>query len=353
MAHDHMLLVGSVPLETAENVFDMFGTPLGEHLCSMPDGEVGPRSHWISRLHYQVLALHPGLEVVRRPKLEDGVERLNPRDAGDSWQFRVRPDAGPIRFGDPGWRLGFAREALSSYFVFRTLRAAGRLAPHLRFQVSIPSVNSALPPRIFPELGDVERVREGFALALQAELKTIVERIPAEELAVQWDCATEVQDAYASIPGLPAEGRIERNLGQFRLLSPIVPEAALLGFHLCFGTLGGWPRFSPESLDAVVELANAIVEACGRRVDWVHIPVLDRDDDAFFAPLAGLRIPGTRIYLGAIHHMDGFERRIAAARKFLPEFGVAAYCGFGRTPPSGLPEILHDHQHALELMAIS
>ncbi len=351
MKHDHVLLVGSVPLETAENVFDMFGGPLGEHLCSMPDGEVGPRSHWISRLHYQVLAIHPGLEVVRQPTLEDGVERLNPRDAGDSWQFRVRDGTGPIRFGDSGWRLGFAREALSSYYVFRTMREAGRLAPHLRFQVSLPSVNSALPPRIFPVAGEVERVREGFMEALKAELQTIVQRIPPEDLAVQWDCATEVQDAYGSLPGLPAEGRIERNLEQFRALSPLVPEAALLGFHLCFGTLGGWPRFVPESLDAVVDFANAVIAASGRRVDWAHIPVLDRDDEAFYAPLAKLKPQGARVYLGAIHHMDGFERRIATARRFLAEFGVAAYCGFGRIPPAGLVDILHDHQRALELVS--
>ena len=33
----------------------------------MPDGEVGPRKHWISRVHYQVLAGHAELETVRHP----------------------------------------------------------------------------------------------------------------------------------------------------------------------------------------------------------------------------------------------------------------------------------------------
>ena len=136
---------------------------------------------------------------------------------------------------------------------------------------------------------------------------------------------------------------------QFRTLGPLVPEGALLGFHLCFGTLGGWPRFAPDSLDGVVDLANGIVEACGRRVDWLHIPVLDRDDDAFFAPLANLRPHGARVFLGAIHAMDGFASRVATARKYLADFGVAAYCGFGRTPPEGLPDILRDHLKAVEL----
>ena len=30
----------------------------------------------------------------------------------------------------------------------------------------------------------------------------------AKQLAVQWDCSTEVQDSYGSIPGFPLEGAI-------------------------------------------------------------------------------------------------------------------------------------------------
>ncbi len=293
-----------------------------------------------------MLALHPDLEIVRRPQLEDGVERLNPRDAADSWQFRVRGGVDRVRFGDPGWRLGYAREAIGSYFVFKTLRQQGVLARHLRFQVSLPSVNSALPPRIFPDPGDVAKVRPGFAEALAAEIDTIVAKIPGEDLAIQWDCATEVQDTYGAIPGYAAEGAIARNLEQFRTLSPRVPDTALLGYHFCFGTLGGWPRFAPADLSATVALANAVVEGSGRRVDWIHIPVLDGADEKFLAPLADLKPRGARVYLGVIHHMDGFAARVAAARKYLPEFGVAAYCGFGRMPPSQMPAVLEEHRHA-------
>ena len=219
----NLLLVGSIPLDSAEDVLRSFGGALGPSLTTMPDGEVGPRKHWISRIHYQVLATHPDLEIVRRPQPEDGVERLNPRDAADSWQFRVRGGVDRVRFGDPGWRLGYAREAIGSYFVFKTLRQQGVLARHLRFQVSLPSVNSALPPRIFSDPADVAKVRPGFAEALAAEIDTIVAKIPGEDLAIQWDCATEVQDAYGAIPGYAAEGAIARNLEQFRTLSPRVP----------------------------------------------------------------------------------------------------------------------------------
>lgn len=341
-------LVGSIPLDTAEEVFRDFGGSLGSNLVSIPDGEVGLRQHWISRVHYQVLAGHPSLEVTRQPALDSGVERQNPRDSSDSWQFRVKDGVEAIRFGDPGWRLGYARDAINSYFVFKTLREKSALPGHLRFQVSMPSVNSAVPPRIFTEPRDVEMVRTGYRDALSAELQNIVARIPASDLAIQWDCATEMQDAYGAIPGYDKETAIERNMEQIRTLSPLVPEEALLGYHLCFGTLGGWPRFEPDDLSGAVEMANGFAENSGRRVDWLHIPVLDRSDDAFYAPLANLRPHGARVYLGAIHNMDGYDDRLATARKFLPEFGVAAYCGMGRVQPEDLPSVLDDHLTAAQ-----
>ncbi len=339
---DDLLLVGSLPAETAEEVFSRFGATLGNHLAAVPDGEVGPRAHWISKVHYQVLALHPDIEVIDQPALEDGVERLNPRDAGDSWRFKVRDGVKAIRFGHAGWRLGYARDAVNAYFIFRTLRDAGTLAPHLRFQVSLPSVNSAVPPRIFPDPDDVPVVRAGFEAAMAEEIATILDRIPADDLAIQWDCATEMQEAYSG-----DDGAIARNLAPLARLSRLVPAAAGLGYHLCFGTLGGWPRFAPEDLDGAVRMANAFAAGSGRRVDWLHIPTLDRTDNAYYAALARLEPCGARIYLGLIHNMARYAERLAAARKVLPDFGVAAYCGLGREPPSALDRVLADHLQAI------
>jgi hypothetical protein len=231
------------------------------------------------------------------------------------------------------------------------MKQKGVLPPHVRFQVSIPMVNSVLPPRIFPNVTDLEKIRPGYEATTRAEIATIVDKIPAEDLAIQWDCSTEVQDSYGSIPGFPLEGAIERNLGQVCNLSPHIPPEVALGYHFCFGTLGGWPRFQPDDLGQAVKLANAFVAASGRRVDWIHVPVLDRSDDAFFAPLADLNAQGARVYLGAIHNMSRFKERIATARRYLPDFGLGAYCGFGRLPVSALPNILTDHLQAIEIAA--
>jgi len=350
---DGLLLVGSIPLESAEEVFAEFGSALGRYLRFLPDGEVGLRRHWISRIHYQVLALHPDIEVLRRPRKDDGVERLNPHDASDSWFFKVKDGVDKIRFGEPGWRLGFARDAVSSYYVFRTMREKGLLPKHMRFQVSIPLPNSAVPPRIVQDLASLQMVRDGYEAALRDELAKLVEKIPPEDLAIQWDCATEVQDAYGSAPPLPPEGGVERNVGQVARLSPGIPAQAALGFHFCFGTLGGWPRFAPADLGKTVALANAMVAAAGRQVNWIHIPLLDNCSEAFLAPLSGLTPQGAQVYLGAIHNMERFEQRVSAARKFLPKFGVGAFCGFGRMPASDMPRVLDEHLQAMNLGSVT
>ena len=270
-----VLLVGSIPLDTPEQVFRDFGKPLGAALKTMPDGEVGPRKHWISRIHYQVLSGHPELETVQRPAPENGVERLFPRNAArQHGGSRSRTASSASASATPAGAS--ATRATPSTPISCSRRCARRasLPKHLRFQVSLASVNSALPPRIFPNKADIAKIRPGFTDALAAEVDTIVKHIPNDDLAIQWDCSTEVQDAYGAVPGYSADGAIERNVAQFRILSPRIPESVELGYHFCFGTLGGWPRFAPADLSATVDLANAIIEASGRRVDWIHIPVL-------------------------------------------------------------------------------
>lgn len=347
---DDVLLVGSIPHDSIPEAMAMFGGPLGQHLCALPDGEVGWRRFWITRVHFQVLAIHPDLEILQRPRRDDGVERIYPHDASDNWNFKVRDGVDKVVFGHAGWRLGFYQDAVNSYHHFRHLKDKGVLPTNLRFQVSIPTAVSALPPRVFPHPGDLDKVRPGYINAVRAEVAAMMEHIPPNELAIQWDCSTELQDAYGVVPGLPKAGAIERNVPQIHALSHDLPESVMLGFHLCFGTLGGWPRFAPDSTDGAVELANAFMEGAGRKVDWMHIPVLDRTDTAYYAPLAGLRPGGTKIYLGMIHNMENFEKRFAAARKYVPEFGVAAYCGFGRRRPEELPEVLGEHLTALDVM---
>jgi hypothetical protein len=238
---------------------------------------------------------------------------------------------------------------VNSYFVFRTLREKGILPDGLRFQISIPMVNSVVRPLYFPDPEDLARIRPGFEAALAAEVAAILDKIPHQDLAIQWDCAWELQAVCGAGKAVPQELEIETHVPAIGRLSNAIPQAVQLGFHFCFGTFGGWPAFAPDDLGRPVDLINAAVVRTGRRVDWVHIPTLDRVDEEFYAPLARLDAKGARVYLGAIHNMATLKRRVDVARKFLPDFGLAAYCGFGRTPPGEMPRILEDHLAAVEI----
>jgi hypothetical protein len=181
----------------------------------------------------------------------------------------------------------------------------------------------------------------------------IVDKIPHDDLAIQWDCAWELQAVCGAGKDVPSELEVGAHVPAIARLSNIIPENVALGFHYCFGTFGGWPAFAPDDLSRPVELINAANAAITRRIDWIHIPALDRTDDAFYAPLAKLDAKGARIYLGAIHSMATLQQRVAAARKFLPDFGLAAYCGFGRTPPGDMPGVLQDHLDAVKVAGLA
>jgi hypothetical protein len=57
-------------------------------------------------------------------------------------------------------------------------------------------------------------------------------------------------------------------------LAPRIPADVMLGYHLCFGTLGGWPMHRPKDLSSCVALARVVLAHSGREVDYIHIPVL-------------------------------------------------------------------------------
>ena len=171
-------------------------------------------------------------------------------------------------------------------------------------------------------------------------------------MALQWDLAQEVIDLYGGDPALPREGAIERNVAQVRNLSRVVPEKVALGIHLCFGTYGGWPRFAPTTLGMAVDYGQCFGCCGGAALTGATIPAIDTTAGMRSCAAGRSSTPrGARVYLGLIHNMANFKERLAVARKYLPEFGLGAYCGFGREPVSALPRILNDHLDAVAIAA--
>lgn len=350
----NLMLLGSFPLETVEEVFRTCAQAIGDDVFCLPDGEVGDRLWWTNFQCHRVFNGHPDFETVRRPDPINGVENWKPRGYVDQWQFRVRPGLTKVAFGDPGWRLGYARDAVNSYFVFKTLRDQGVIPRHVRFQVCIPLTGSIVE-HYFRNPDDYPIVKPAYEAALRSEIAKMCATIPIDDLVIQWDACSEILDLEGFYDWTPKGDKFERLTSAIPRLSAHIPEQVLLGYHFCYGTLGGWPIIPLKSLDWCVRLANAAVENSGRRVDFVHVPVApDRFDDAFYAPLGNLRLGDTKLFLGLVHHTDGaadaLRKRVDAAGKYISGFGVASVCGYGRRPQSELPSILEAHRRAAEMM---
>ena len=336
--HDDLLLVGSVPFDTAEETFRALAPALGEWLPFIPDGEVAERQYWVDGFAYRVLNGHQDLETIQRPAPDEGgVERWKPRGLHDEFNFRVRPGVKEVQFGDRGWRLGYTRDAVNSYFVFKTLKKEGVIPKHMKFQVCMPLSYSAVTS-FFPDPEDHAKIVPGVTRAFRAEIEKMVEKIPPSDLVIQWDLAVENRylEAKMAREGIDAARReAERVMAPAREICPFIPKEVELGYHSCFGTLNGWPSRQPASLEGTVLLLNAAVAASGRKVEFLHFPTVGSAEDAFFAPLANLKTGGARVYVGLIHHLhgsDGLRRQMGLAKKYLGDFGIAAPCGFGRAP---------------------
>jgi hypothetical protein len=123
----------------------------------------------------------------------------------------------------------------------------------------------------------------------------------------------------------------------------------LLGYHLCYGTFPEWPMYEARDMGLLVRMANFAVANSGRPVDWLHLAgprYLRSEDRAFFRPLVDLEPGDARVYLGIVLPIDGaagLRRRVATASRYIGDFGVAMYCGFGRQPGADGTETMREH----------
>jgi len=360
-AAGEVLLVGSMPFDTVEEVFRACGSAVGDGLACLPDGEVGDRRNWTEYLPLRTFASHPDLEEVRRPRAgriplfpDQAVAPGKAQDLeGLLWQFRLRPGVTELVFDD----LHYAEAAIDSYAVFRRLRDQGAIPAHVRFQTGFPGSSSAIE-EYFCAPDDWPVAKRAYQAAVRSEIARMLAAIPAHDLAIQFDFSNEVVDlsmgdgiAQPWLPEQDTEEKFARHVASLSELWRGVPDDTLLGYHWCYGTWGGWPRTDMSDLGLCVRLSNEAVARSGRRIDYVHMPVVRRPADAFFAPLRDLDIGDTRVFLGLVHHEEGveaFRARLGRARSQLDDFGIAGPCGYGRVDSAELPAVLDAHRESLD-----
>jgi hypothetical protein len=339
-AQGHVLLVGSVPAKDAEAAMSVCARKLGALARRYPDGETGERINWI-RWQRHVYDRNPAMELVdangKIPGVKDSLARPF---------FRLRKGVDPKtnRFD----ALGFAAHAERSYRVFHRLRAQGLLSDHARFQVAIPTVMAILSG--FVVLEDRAAVEPALEAAMKRDVETLVDLIPHENLAIQWDVAVELIGFDGGM-ALHFDHMLENSVARICRQVDYAPVGVEVGIHLCYGDPGHKHVIEPADSATCVAFSNAIIAAASRRIDWMHIPIpRGWMDGRFYEPLSRLKLSNaTELYLGLVHLTDGIEgtrARIDLARRYVGEFGVSTECGFGRRDPETIGAVLDLHKQA-------
>jgi methionine synthase II (cobalamin-independent) len=339
-------LVGSFPTRPVKEVFDMAGQALKGFAPRLPDGEPQGWINFSNDAFYS--AANVELLPDKNPRLTPPWAKtealkavlLQPEIVKKAMgpAFKIKPGftAADVRFAP----TGYVELAKNSYQAFRQARDEGKIAPGTKFQQSMPTPFIMLWSFV-PE--DGRALLNAFERHLFAEVRAICDAIPHQDLAFQWD-VVEVSRIEGGNPG----ASLEEHADMIARACEAVPDGVDLGVHLCYGNAGGRHQIQPKDASVMVDYANAFLPKLTRPLRWLHMPVpIDRDDDAYFAPLDRLNLPsGTAFYLGLVHPSDGLagaERRVAAAKKHIRGFGVATECGLRFFPDEEIPNILQLH----------
>jgi hypothetical protein len=329
---DSVHFVGSIALDSVAEVFHVCGTALGKRLKRIPDGEPGGRRLWIS-WQYPLLRASPFLAVGQAP----------PSVATGFHQLRIADGVKPaeVSFGE----LGYAREARASYLDFVAARDKGDIAPGTRLQVALPTPLAVIGA--FCPGPDMPAIEQAYERAMIREVAAIAAGIPHRDLCIQWDVCNEMVMFDGQMarftPPTWKDLRVEI-AARMKRLGDAVPADVELGIHLCYGDWEAKHFVEPKDMTKMVALANLIARAISHPLAYIHMPVpIARDDDAFFAPLRDLKLDDkTELILGLVHNdgADATKKRIAAARKYAPKFGIATECGIARQRTPGLVKSL-------------
>jgi hypothetical protein len=336
-----LLLVGSLPVDSTDDGFRWGAELFAGLVAALPDGESGARGAWVGYDRTTLLEPHPDIAVLAPSPSPTG----RARHAYDTARLTVREGVDALRF-DAWPRVA---ETLASYERFVALRAEGVIPPGLRFQVGLPFPSSVFTGAFKDDYADNWAI-VGPALEdlWERSVDDLLAVIPAADLALQWDLAYEVID-IEGVVGWTDGDAWERFAGPWSRLARRVPEDVLMGLHLCYGTFPEWPMYEARDMELIVRMANHAVADAGRPVDWIHLAgprYLRSEEDAFFAPLADLDAPDSRIFLGIVLPLDGedgLRRRHATASRHLADFGVAMYCGMGRQRGEDPIATMRDH----------
>ncbi|KAK6366407.1 hypothetical protein LTR64_008422 [Lithohypha guttulata] len=353
MSFQGVHLCGSLPFESAQESFEQIGSALGDYLYRLPDGETNDgRQIW---LLCQSGLFEGGRPELMHPDLKVMFSHLATKGASDkAAQAEQALDYEAIL---QDFQPNYDTWAIESYRIFKQLKESGKLAQHLKFQVSVPTPLAvvtlliAVNHRSAIEPIYTRKLRECI-LRMQAE-------IPHQDLAIQWDCAAEIA-MIENVPGyagmLPeffvphfekgADVQAEAVTRMIDLASWIDADVEL-GYHLCYGDLGHQPFKQATDVSVLADVIETLCSNIDRSLEFVHIPVPLNEVKTYLQPLTPRALKmlterKTHLFLGLVNgnREQEVHEAIEVARKLFVNipaseqlrWGIASQCGIGRTP---------------------
>lgn len=336
---------GGVNLPDAETVMREIAGRVPHGVRRIPDGETGDRQQWIF-FQLQKFWQTPGLEQAPPAGTTPGYEMMPKVRLADGQD----PDA-------VTWpNLGYADAYLASYRTFRRLRDEGVIPAGVLFQVEYPTPLASINGWVVPE--DQDRLEGSYARALYADLDRVLEALPHDEIAVQWDVAVEFGVLTGGFPTTETQD-FDGIVARLVECVERVPADVPVGLHLCYGDYQHRHFAEPESLELQVRVVNALTEHAGRPVRWFAftVPQYQRDP-AYFAPLAGLRADdATELYFALVpYHPEQqgpgtTEAQIRLVDEHLGgrPWGICTECGMARAERDEIPRLLDLHREILAI----
>jgi hypothetical protein len=344
-------LNGSINLPDTETVFRELGERIGPLAPRYPDGETGDRQGWIF-FQLQRFWGTPGLE-------QAGVVDM-PAGGAYTQMPKVRLADGTDPEAVEWPNLGYADAYLESWETFRRLRDDGVIPAGTRFQVQYPTPLASINSWIVDE--DQDRLEPSYTRALFADLQRVLDALPHDEIAVQWDVAVEFGILVGSFPSTTNqdfEGVLRRLVAAVEQVPADVP----VGLHLCYGDYQHQHFRVPESLELQVRVANRLVTDASRPVAWFAFTVpQDQRDPAYFEPLADLRVPPeTGVAFALVPYHPGrqaegtTDAQVEQIDRQLGDrpWGVCTECGMARAEREEVPRLLDLHRTIVEGAPVS
>src|SRR5246500_2929800 len=169
-----LLLPGRPPADSAESALRSAAGFFGDLVFALPDGETGPRTGWVSYERERLVRPNEGMVTLSETESPTGL----PRHAYETPVFGIKPGVSEVQW--ESWpRID---DAIASYSVFSSLRAAGVIPASVRFQLCLPFPSSALNAFKADFAQDYPIAAAGFEELVERELARLFAVIPASDV---------------------------------------------------------------------------------------------------------------------------------------------------------------------------